>query len=416
MNVKTPFTRGWLSWLLVVLAMVIGTFHRSALTIVASRVTAELKLTGFTLGMLGSVFFWVYTAMQVPAGYFTDHIGPRLVVTVGLLLVGSGGILFSLGTSLFIAGIGRFLLGMGSAVFFLSLVRLQANWFSATSFATLTGLAAFLADGGGLLAGTPFAYLVGKLGWRIAYATISFVTLITAALTWFIVRNQPDYAAFEHLARTQEPVRLGHALKSITINPTTWPPFVAVLGLNSTLLTFQGVWSVPYLSQVYGLGPYKCAAYPSIMAVGLMLGGLISGYLADTLRHPRRVLVMFLSGYTAVWTTFVFFSGKPPETFLLPLAFLIGFFPGSMILAITCAKDANPPELSALAASVVNTGNFISVALLQPFVGWILDRWSGGAAISFITLYPLPAYFHMFLVYLALSFISLIGSLLIRDQ
>jgi MFS family permease len=42
------------------------------------------------------------------------------------------------------------------------------------------------------------------------------------------------------------------------------------------------------------------------------------------------------------------------------------------------AKENNPPALSGTATSLVNGGGFLAVALLQPAVGWIIDR-SGGA-------------------------------------
>jgi MFS family permease len=51
--------------------------------------------------------------------------------------------------------------------------------------------------------------------------------------------------------------------------------------------------------------------------------------------------------------------------------------------AITCwalAKENNPPALSGTATSLVNTGGFLAVALLQPAVGWIIDH-AGGAPV-----------------------------------
>jgi nitrate/nitrite transporter NarK len=47
---------------------------------------------------------------------------------------------------------------------------------------------------------------------------------------------------------------------------------------------------------------------------------------------------------------------------------------------VTCwaiAKENNPPALSGTATSLVNGGGFLGVALLQPAVGWILDRAAG---------------------------------------
>jgi hypothetical protein len=43
-------------------------------------------------------------------------------------------------------------------------------------------------------------------------------------------------------------------------------------------------------------------------------------------------------------------------------------------LSWTIAKEANPVEFSGIATAVVNVGIFLGTGLLQPFVGWVLDR------------------------------------------
>ncbi len=43
-------------------------------------------------------------------------------------------------------------------------------------------------------------------------------------------------------------------------------------------------------------------------------------------------------------------------------------------LSWTIAKEANPPQYSGIATSVVNTGIFLGTGILQPLVGWVLDQ------------------------------------------
>jgi len=38
------------------------------------------------------------------------------------------------------------------------------------------------------------------------------------------------------------------------------------------------------------------------------------------------------------------------------------------------AKEVNRPEHSGIATSVVNVGIFLGTGILQPLVGWVLDR------------------------------------------
>ena len=43
-------------------------------------------------------------------------------------------------------------------------------------------------------------------------------------------------------------------------------------------------------------------------------------------------------------------------------------------LTWTVAKEVNRPEHSGVATSVANVGIFLGAGILQPLVGWVLDR------------------------------------------
>jgi MFS family permease len=51
----------------------------------------------------------------------------------------------------------------------------------------------------------------------------------------------------------------------------------------------------------------------------------------------------------------------------------------AMTLSWACAKELNSPRYSGIAISLVNTSGFLAVGLLQPLVGWLLDRAAAGA-------------------------------------
>lgn len=52
--------------------------------------------TGAALGSLAAVYYYIYTAMQIPAGVLADTLGARVSVTLGNLVSGAGSILFGL--------------------------------------------------------------------------------------------------------------------------------------------------------------------------------------------------------------------------------------------------------------------------------------------------------------------------------
>jgi MFS family permease len=56
----------------------------------------------------------------------------------------------------------------------------------------------------------------------------------------------------------------------------------------------------------------------------------------------------------------------------------MGLATAGLTLSWAAAKEVNPPLLSGMATSVVNVGVFFGPAILQPAVGWLMERsWDG---------------------------------------
>jgi predicted MFS family arabinose efflux permease len=63
-----------------------------------------------------------------------------------------------------------------------------------------------------------------------------------------------------------------------------------------------------------------------------------------------------------------------PLAATLAWALLMGFLIPGFTLSWTVAKEVNRPEHSGMATAVVNLGIFLGAGILQPLVGWVLDR------------------------------------------
>ena len=81
-NLRDSSQRWWLAALLV-LAMIFGYAQRGALSPVAPYMIKELGLSPAIMGILLSAFFWVYSFMQMPAGWLVDRYGVRKSYAIG---------------------------------------------------------------------------------------------------------------------------------------------------------------------------------------------------------------------------------------------------------------------------------------------------------------------------------------------
>lgn len=121
-----------LRWLILgtlIIANFINFLQRVGLTVVADRVMAEFGLTAVAFGTLASIYFYVYAAMQVPAGIMVETLGSRKTIVLGCLSAGLGSILFGLAPSFLAAYVGRLLVGLGVSIMWLCTIRVITEWF-----------------------------------------------------------------------------------------------------------------------------------------------------------------------------------------------------------------------------------------------------------------------------------------------
>jgi len=78
-------------------------------------------------------------------------------------------------------------------------------------------------------------------------------------------------------------------------------------------------------------------------------------------------------------------------------------------------KEVNPPALSGMAISVINTGGFLGAAILQPLVGWAMDQGWDGRALAGARVYSEQNYQLGLGIMLGFAIVGLLGALFIRE-
>jgi len=90
---------------------------------------------------------------------------------------------------------------------------------------------------------------------------------------------------------------------------------------------------------------------------------------------------------------------------------VVGFFSGNMIIGFAFARESAPARLAGTASGLVNMGVMIGPMLLQPAVGWLLDRNWSGTMDNGARIYGLEAYrngFSLMLAWLALALVLIL--------
>jgi sugar phosphate permease len=392
----------WWVWGVAASVFFVSYFHRVAPAVVAKDLMAEFGTTGAILGVLVAGYLHIYAVMQIPAGLLADVVGPRGTLLAGAVGMALGSALFGAAPNLPLAYAGRFLTGLGASVIFVCLMKLVANWFRPREFATLSGLSVTVGNLAGVMAATPLALLAAAIGWRGSFFLVAALTALLAGFTWRFVHARPEDLGIPSPVlfegggvRPASPVaRVGEGLRIVLANRHTWPAFFVFFGLYSTLITFVGLWGVPYLRDVYGMPTARAANLMALLSAGVLVGGPVAGLLSDRILARRRLPYLgFSLAYAVLWAVFAFAPGThPPEASLPVLTFTLGFSSAGFVLTWVCATEVNPPHYAGLATATVNTGGFLGAAVLQVVLGAVLDaRWAG-AMEGGARVYPPEAY------------------------
>lgn len=386
----------------VVAAYALSFFQRFAPAGIAQDLAASFQTTAASLGALAATYFYVYTVMQVPTGVLVDTLGPRRILFLGGVVAGGGSLLFGMAQSLDMALVGRTLIGLGVSVVFIAMLKIIALWFEEHRFASIVGLSMLVGNLGSVLAGAPLSWMAQTTGWRGVFLGVAVISLLLAIMSGFLVRDRPpgqpgSAAPAPGFDRTA----ILSSLLNVVRNRATWPTVCANAGLAGSFFAFGGLWATPFLTKSLGMTRDMATAHLSLFFAGFAVGCLVIGTVSDRLRRRKPVILVNSHIYAAIWL--IWLSGIAlPAAVTYALFALMGMTMASFTLTWACAKEVNPPTLSGMSTSVTNMGGFLMGALLQPAVGWIMDRRWNGALVDGVRQY-LPEDYRWGLLLIAMA-------------
>ncbi|MEQ1515493.1 MAG: MFS transporter [Usitatibacteraceae bacterium] len=395
-----PPSLAWTMWGLGAALYFIGFYQRVAPAVITVELSQAFGLTAAALGNLSAFYFYSYVALQIPTGLLADRFGPRVLLTIGAAIAGIGTAVFAIAPDTWTANLGRLLIGGSVGVAFVSMLKLASHWMPARQFALASALALVVGVFGAVSAGAPLRLLVDEFGWRAMMWASAALTIMLGVLTWVTVRDDPEARGYksyaDHTAQSASVDLAPHkgvfaGLLEAFRERNVFLLFFIAGAPSSIILTFAGLWGVPFLTTHYALSAANAAGLCSAMMVTWAIGCLVYGAASDRIGRRKPLMIGGMFVVLVLWATFIYVPALP-YFWLVTLLLSIGFFSGCFILSFVFAKESCTVRLSGTVSGIANMGVIQGPMYMQPLVGIILDRTWSGSAVGGKRIFDLASY------------------------
>ncbi|MFR9731596.1 MFS transporter [Saccharopolyspora sp. MS10] len=366
-------TRGaWLVWGVGAACYFVALFHRASLGVAAPDALVRFSAGPGVLALFSALQFGVYLVLQVPSGLLADRLGPRRVITGGVVALAVGSAVFAVSGSVLGGMTGRVLIGIGDAFMFTNVLRLAAVWFPVGRYGRVAAWTGLIGGLGQVLSTVPLTSALRGWGWAPTFLGAAGVTAVLALVAAGVIRDRPAGAITEVPGGEREPI--GRTLRVVVAQRGTRRSFWVHFVLLSQFLALTTLWGAPWLTGAQGVGAGEVGQLLLVAVAGFIAGSLVaSQWIAGRPRRRERCTLGMSVLVVLVWALLVGWPGVLPGPLLVVVPALLGLAGGAAMLAFDGAREANAVHRSGAASGVVNMGGFLAAVLVQVLVGAVLE-------------------------------------------
>jgi MFS family permease len=342
-------------------------FGRFGYSAILPSMQETLGLSGAAAGSLASWNLVGYTAMALAGGLLAARFGPRIVITIGIVITAGAMVFTGLSDDLAAASTARLVTGMGNGMVLAPAIALMAAWFGPRQLGFASTVVSSGAGLGLVVVGLITPRIIdwgGADGWRLAWFVFAAIATVIAVLTAVILRDRPA-------SPTRSPGDTGTSV---------------FRGFGGVVRSWYA-WHLAFIYFVYGfafmtyitffqkrlvgdLGYSNEAAGYMFLAVGIaaLIFGLFYGVISDRLGRGRAMATtLVLEGVAAI-----IFALRPSTALLVVAAVIFGSGAFSMpgLIGAACGERFGAKLASASLGFVTV---FIGAGqALGPYLGGLL--------------------------------------------
>jgi len=313
-----------------------------------------IKDLGFSRTAGGSIFnayFFTYIALTPFAGYLTDRLGARRVITTCAFILGTGVLLMGTINSFWMACLSFAIVGIGGTGMWTPVVTIVQRWFAPNRRGLALGI---LSTGYGLgfaTMGVAFPWVVTHFSWRYSWYFLGVGALVMVVANGLLLRSDPAQSGYLPWgqekgvvagSQAEKGAQEGAFFSNVFKNRVFW-----LIGLSYFAISYSlyGIttFMVDYAKSQMGLPLEKASLLATVHGIGQVVGVLTILPLSDYLGRKRTIIIS--NSFITACFVGILLSGN---SWLLLYAFvgvLALFYGATFPIYGVCAGDFFPKEV-----------------------------------------------------------------------
>ena len=348
--------------------------YRTVNVVIAPNLAKDLDLSAADLGFLTSIYFIFFAAFQTPLGLILDRYGPRRVQIFLLVFAAIGSAIFAMSDSMAILALARGMIGLGVSGCLMGALKANVEWFPTERLPLINACTMTFGTFGALSATLPVEILASIFGWRTIFYILSLATVILILLTIFVIPSK-TIEPNKNLSKSLSLRGQIHALFKIYQDSSFWRIAVVTLVHGGVFLSYQTLWMGPWLADVAGYNRTEVANALLFFNIGMFVGVIGFGALADKLQTLGIKLISVYSSGVLLSIIVQVLIASECVSIATILCAAFGFFGSSTLLVYALLGQMFPRSMAGKVNTAQNMLIFIGAFGVQWCIGLIINYW-----------------------------------------
>lgn len=331
------------------------------------------------MGAIASMYFFGYTALQIPSGFLVDRFGQKKILIPGFIIFALGAAVVGFADSIQMIYLGSVLAGIGSGSYYGAAFSMTAEHVPAEKKGVSTAIVNSGSAVGMILGMTGSSFVVKTLGmpWQVMTAISAVLSLLL--VVWFAVmlitpekertapKGEKQDVVVEEVAESKGGLFRKELVSMYILYFTTCYAYYLIV-----------TWLPNFLSSERGIQGAMIGLITSMISVTAIPGALYFSGKSDKPNASKTKIITFLSVAAFVLISLSMFA--PGEVSLSVVLLLYGFL-GKMAIDPVLISHLSDMADQGKVASTLGIFNFfgMSSSVVAPaLTGFIIDSTGSG--------------------------------------